>query len=781
VNALSCARFANTLSRFLAASLLLVSSVAATAKIDVPDHIIYGNVTVFGQPAPAGAVVEARLQPGGAVLARYVVGSVSRYGGQFALHFHMDQVEPRLADYARPGDPIKIYLGSQLAATTSVGAVGVAVRLDIDPQNAGTGPAISIADAQVYEGHSGETVVNLPVTLNTTAPQAVLIHWETRNGDGNGVAAAVGGAACGADVDFRSANGLLSIPAGSLSGTITVRVCGDTQVEPNERFTVELTSVDNGFGVFADSTSEILILDDDNVPEMRMASIRVSEPLSGTRQAVFQAFLSRSHENPVSFNWATQNGTATQGADYVGGSGTVVFAPGEDTKTIEVTILSDAIVEADENFRLQLSNAASLRLMQEFVYATIVDPAHNPPLNPLPPQTGGPGGIADLVRPTSLVITEDGMHAYATSENKNAVLRFSRDPANGELTFVNSYKASTSGFTGAKLDGAFDLALSPDEDFLYVTAWRDDAITVLSRDTTDGSLGFVQSRVNGQSYGGVTVQGMDEAVKVAVTPDGQHVYALGRASNAVVAFTRDPADGTLTYLHMLSSGSPGMSALSRPQGLVISDDGAQVYVSARFGNAVFVLNRDTSSSSGQYGRMSMAEAHVDGLLGVSGLSGALGIVISPDGKHLYVASEGDDAVVLFNRAPNGSLTYRNKWTRGTGNLWGMDGAQGIDVSPDGMKVYVTGAADDSLTIFTRDHLASSPGVGNLTGARTLFNGDGEITTMDEPGAVVAANDNCFVYVVAAGSDGAILPFNRCNTVLLFSDSFEDPLPLPLDD
>lgn len=780
MNARACEKFSRALPRFLAATLLLVLGFAATAKIDAPDHIIYGNVTVFGQPAPAGAVVEARLETTGTVLARYVVGSVPRYGSQFALHFRMDQVEPRLENYARPGDPIKIYLGSQLAASTSVGAIGVAVRLDIDPQNAGTGPAISIADAQTYEGHSGETVVNLAVTLNTTAPQAVLIHWETRNGDGNGVAAAVGGTNCGAEVDFRAANGLLSIPAGSLSGNIAVRVCGDTLVEPNERFTVELTSVDNGFGVFADSTSQILILDDDNVPELRMASIRVGEPVSGTRQAVFQAFLSRSHENPVSFDWVTQNGTAIQGSDYVAGGGTVTFAPGEDTKTIEVTVLSDAVVEADESFRLHLTNAASLRLMQEYVYATIVDPAHNPPLNPLPPQTGGPGGVADLVRPTSLVITGDGFHAYATSENKNAVLRFSRDPASGELTFVNSYKASSTGFAGAKLDGAFDLALSPGEDFLYVVAWRDDAITVLSRDTTDGALGFVQSRVNGQSYGGVTVQGMDEAAKVAVTPDGQHVYALGRASNAVVAFTRDPADGTLTFLHMLSSATPGMAALSRPQGLVISDDGAQVYVSARFGNAVFVLNRDTTSSSGQFGRMSMAGAHIDGLLGVSGLSGAFGLALSPDGKHLYVASEGDDAVVLFNRAPNGSLTYRNKWVRGTGSLWGMDGAQGIDVSPDGMKVYVTGAADDSLTIFNRDHVLSSPGVGNLTGARTLFNGDGEITKMDEPGTVVAAGDNCFVYVVAAGSDGAILPFNRCNAVPLFSDSFEDPLPLPLE-
>lgn len=775
MNALSCARFANTLSRFLAASLLLVFSVAATAKIDVPDHIIYGNVTVFGQPAPAGAVVEARLQPGGAVLARYVVGSVSRYGGQFALHFHMDQVEPRLADYARPGDPIKIYLGSQLAATTSVGAVGVAVRLDIDPQNAGTGPAISIADAQTYEGHSGETVMNLAVSLNTTAAQAVLIHWETRNGeDGDGIGAATGGAACGNGVDFRAANGLLTIPANSLSGNIAVRVCGDTLVETNERFNVELTSVDNGFGVFAKSTSIITVLDDDDVPELRMAAIRIGEPVNGTRPAVFQAFLSRSHQNPVSFDWATENGAATAGADYIAGNGTVTFAPGEDTKTIEVTVLSDNIVEADENFRLRLSNPSSLTLMQELVYATIVDPAFNPPLEPQTPIEGGESGVPDLVRPTALVISSDGLHAYATSETKNAVLRFSRDPASGALTFMNSYKASSAGFTGAKLGGAFDLALSPNEDFLYVAALNDDAVTVLSRNIGDGSLGFVQSRVNGQSYGGVTVQGMDEAVKVAVSPDGQHVYALGRASNAVAAFTRDPADGSLIFLHALNNTSPGLSALSRPQGLVVSADGAQIYVSARFGNAVFVLNRDAASGSGQFGRISAAQANVDGLLGVTGLKGAFGMDLSPDGKHLYVASESDDAVVLFDRAQNGQLTFRKKWVRGSGALWGLDGAQGIEVSPDGKKVFVTGAADDSLTIFTRDNGQASPNIGNLSGERTIFNGDGNITAMDEPGAVVATQDNCFVYVVAAGSGGAILPFNRCTAAPLFSDSFEEP-------
>ena len=49
---------------------------------------------------------------------------------------------------------------------------------------------------------------------------------------------------------------------------------------------------------------------------------------------------------------------------------------------------------------------------------------------------------------------------------------------------------------------------------------------------------------------------------------------------------------------------------------------------------------------------------MEGVSGVTGLVGASGIVVSPDGLHVYVAGSGSDAVAAFRRdGPNGELTF----------------------------------------------------------------------------------------------------------------------------
>lgn len=55
-------------------------------------------------------------------------------------------------------------------------------------------------------------------------------------------------------------------------------------------------------------------------------------------------------------NWATSDGTATAGSDYVAASGTASFADGETSTTITVTINGDTTVEGDETLNVTLTN-----------------------------------------------------------------------------------------------------------------------------------------------------------------------------------------------------------------------------------------------------------------------------------------------------------------------------------------------------------------------------------------------------------------------------------------
>lgn len=739
--------------------LLLAAALPARATIDAPDHIYYGSVTLYGMPAPKGAVIEARTSPGNDVLMRYVLGSNSQLGGLYRLNIPMDQVDPRTPGRARPGDPIRIYVSGQLAAEVSVGLVGATTRLDLDPQNTGTGPAISIADMQVYEGQKGLTPVVLAVSLNTTADRIVGVHWETRNGT------AVGGAACGPGVDFVHRNGTLNIPVGQMAGTINVQVCGDTEVEPNEQFSVALLSTVDDFGVLTtQSTATVTILDDDNVPTLTVGNVRVAEPATGTATARFLATLSRAHENPVSFTWTTQNVTANAGSDYLAAGATVTIAAGDVSAYLDVTILADGVIEPDETFRLFFSNPVSLGLPQVHAYGTIVDPRHDPALEQTDALTGSQ--VPDLVQPNAIALSPDGLHAYAAAGTSNAVLHFHRDPVTGALAPVASYKVASAGFAAAKLKNPQDIKLSPDGGFVYVAARDDDAVTVMARDPGDGTLSFVHSLTHGGA-----VQGLDDVVRLAISPDGAHVYAVGRSTSSVAGFSRDAVTGQIAFAHAMNRQSPGLGALNQPNGIAVSPDGAQVYVTSRMGNATLAFDRNTDSAHSNFGRLSHKASYADGLNGITSLKGAFGIALSADGRQVYVATEQDNGVVLFDRAADGSLSQRRSWHHGGTGLHGLRGAQGIEVAPDGREVFVTGAGDDSLTVFRRVS-GSGAQAGNLSVHRTLFKGDNGLQHLSIPGAMASSADDRHLYVAASGDGSAIITYRRLSADVLFEDGFE---------
>ena len=72
----------------------------------------------------------------------------------------------------------------------------------------------------------------------------------------------------------------------------------------------------------------------------------------------FTVTLSAAYDQAVTVNFATRDGTARAGEDYVARSGMLTFAPGETVKTITVTVNGDKKREADEYFDVLLGNAS---------------------------------------------------------------------------------------------------------------------------------------------------------------------------------------------------------------------------------------------------------------------------------------------------------------------------------------------------------------------------------------------------------------------------------------
>jgi YVTN family beta-propeller protein len=109
-------------------------------------------------------------------------------------------------------------------------------------------PRLSIADAQCLEGHSGTTALLFRVSLSYSPPDPVTFHYATTPATAN-------------VQDYQSASGDITLQAGQTEAVIPVFATGDTVAEPDEFFTVDLSSIT---GAIVDKASAIgLILDDD--------------------------------------------------------------------------------------------------------------------------------------------------------------------------------------------------------------------------------------------------------------------------------------------------------------------------------------------------------------------------------------------------------------------------------------------------------------------------------------------------------------------------------------
>lgn len=768
VLARSCIRLLAPLALALG---LAAAAPPALAEVEAPDHVLYGSATLFGQPAAAGTTLEVRSVPDGSVISRYVIGRDSRLGGAFRLAIPMSAVNPRISGRARPGDPVRVFLGPRLAAETSVGAEGVARRLDVDPQNMGSGPAINIADVSVFEGNTGTTPAVFTLSMNTTSSSTVHVDYETRD------ITALGGASCSADIDYIARSGRVSFPPGSLEQTLSLQVCGDTRIEGAETFSVELIAAIGG--VLVRPSAIGTIIDDDDVPLLSMESIRVLEPVSGSVPARFTARLSRTSTFESAFSYATQNITATAGSDYTASSGRITIPAGEIEAVIEVPVLADAVIEPDESFRLVLSQPFNVGLATTQAIAIIVDPRYAPEVEVEQELPGGPGGVPGLLQPSALVLSPDGEFAYVSSESRDSVLLFARDAGTGRLEYRREYRAVEGSLQGARLDGPRHLVASADGRHLYVAARNDSAIAVLARDAANGELSFVANQVNGQGNPGAAAgdtRGLGGVSRLALSPDGRHLYASGSTGNSIAVFARDAADGRLVFLEAEQNGvnDPGdaggtVVGLDRPAGLQVSTDGRQVYAAARFGNAVVAFDRSTDEAEPGFGRLSFRTAYRNGLLGVSGLLGAADLVISADGEHLYVAAESSNGIVRFDRGADGALSWRRAWSRGDSGLPGLLGPQSIALSPDGQELYVAGFGDSSLSILGRAIDGDNPG--HLSPLQTVFDDEGDLSLMGGPVAVVPSADDKHVYVVAA-TDSGIVVLRRLVSERIFANGFE---------
>jgi hypothetical protein len=227
----------------------------------------------------------------------------------------------------------------------------------------GDGPTLTINDVSVVEGNAGQTPATLTVTLAPASTEPVTVDYTTADFNAT------------APDDYQSTSGQLTFAPGDTSQTVTVWVVGDTLLESNESFSVNLSAAVGA--VIGDVRGSATIVNDDSAPpptpSVSIGDASVTEGDSGATPASFAVSLSSASADPVTVSWATADGTAVSPGDYVGALGQVTFAPAETSKSISVDVVGDDVLESNESFTVELSSPVGAVIADGSGLGTILD------------------------------------------------------------------------------------------------------------------------------------------------------------------------------------------------------------------------------------------------------------------------------------------------------------------------------------------------------------------------------------------------------------------------
>lgn len=234
-----------------------------------------------------------------------------------------------------------------------VAACLIAALTWASPTAAAEGPTLSVGEQSGLERDLVTGSVFVPVYLSEPATEPVVVSYWTSDGS----------AVAGSDYTrwgTPSAPRTVTIPAGSVQTTVNVPVLADDELEQDETFTVTVGAVTGGGALIGDPEGTATIVDPDGVGGPNPA-ITVSEPTvvegdQGTRRAQFHIHLSRAPSTNVSITYTTVDGSAAAGTDYTAKlPGSVVFAPGQISKTLDVVVAADTAAEDTSQFSLDVS------------------------------------------------------------------------------------------------------------------------------------------------------------------------------------------------------------------------------------------------------------------------------------------------------------------------------------------------------------------------------------------------------------------------------------------
>jgi hypothetical protein len=213
----------------------------------------------------------------------------------------------------------------------------------------------------------------------------------------------------------------------------------------------------------------MIIQDNNSALVLTINSIDVIEGNSGNTNVALTVSLSTQTGRTVSVNYNTTAVSATSGVDFVAASGNLTFAPAVTTQVITVSIIGDTINEANELFRVVLSNPVNAAI-GNFSTVQIIDD--------------------DLLTITSVAMpagrTSGGQQIRLTGAFARLLtVRMGTSPASWFFTNGSGDTTAITIITPAQAVGAVDIILTPTSGSTFI---KSKAFAYLPTVFTDNTL-----------------------------------------------------------------------------------------------------------------------------------------------------------------------------------------------------------------------------------------------------------------------------------------------------
>jgi hypothetical protein len=219
-------------------------------------------------------------------------------------------------------------------------------------------PVISIGDSTIVEGDvQPGTPADFTVTIHPVQTTATTVQYTTLCG--------LGDKGCEEDYVEVLTPATVTIPAGASSTKILLRQFAYVGNNAGETYAEGwyIHLVNPSAGVLGRSVGEGVLL-----PDLENGKTVITDlycggaglvPTPGSNEPVyFTVTLGAPMRTAVTFNYATSDGTALAGRDYVAASGTTTIAAGSTSAVISVSLLADSPPSVNRTFTFTISDAS---------------------------------------------------------------------------------------------------------------------------------------------------------------------------------------------------------------------------------------------------------------------------------------------------------------------------------------------------------------------------------------------------------------------------------------